>query len=169
MTEILLILNKRKLFLYENNRIVRSFSVAIGKAGTPTPTGTFTIINKIKNPYNPVLGSRWMQFTPQMHGIHGTNQPWLIGQAVSNGCVRMYNQDAEFLFSRISTGTTLKINNNNSSETNYNNFIYYIIKRGDTLYKIAKKYNVSVKDIIKVNNIKDSHRIHPGQKIKIPN
>lgn len=44
----------------------------------------------------------------------------------------------------------------------------YIIKKGDTPTKIAKKYKISVKEILKCNNI-DSTNIRPGQKIKIPN
>jgi len=44
----------------------------------------------------------------------------------------------------------------------------YTVKRGDSLGKIAKKYNVSVKSIIKANNLKKPYIIRPGQKLKIP-
>jgi lipoprotein-anchoring transpeptidase ErfK/SrfK len=42
-------------------------------------------------------------------GVHGTNTPQLIGQAVSHGCVRMRNEDVEFLRSIVRVGTPIKI------------------------------------------------------------
>ncbi|MGB4451838.1 MAG: LysM peptidoglycan-binding domain-containing protein, partial [Bacillota bacterium] len=50
------------------------------------------------------LGTRWIGFTYQMHGIHGTNRPELIGQAVSNGCVRMHNSHVEELYEMVGLG-----------------------------------------------------------------
>lgn len=48
------------------------------------------------------------------------------------------------------------------------NFIYYKVKYGDTLWDIAKKYpGVSESDIIRLNSLSDANRIHPGQQIKI--
>lgn len=44
----------------------------------------------------------------------------------------------------------------------------YEIQRGDTLNGIAKRYGVTVRDLIDVNNIKDPSRIYPGQKLIIP-
>ncbi|MFP4016195.1 MAG: L,D-transpeptidase [Halanaerobiales bacterium] len=100
--------NTRRLILKNNNQVVNTFPVAVGKPSTPTPTGDFKILNKIYNPGG-VLGTRWMQFTWREHGIHGTNQPHLIGQAVSLGCVRMYNKDAETVYSMVSVGTPIII------------------------------------------------------------
>jgi nucleoid-associated protein YgaU len=169
MAKILIILNERTLYLYQNNQVIRSFPVAIGKPSTPTPTGNFSIINKLKNPYNKALGTRWMQFTHQMHGIHGNNQPSSIGKAISNGCVRMYNKDAEFLYDRVSIGTPVEIKQNRTGLGNGSNQSYYIVKAGDTLYQIAKKFNTTVEKIIKINpNIKNKNSIYPGQRIKIP-
>jgi lipoprotein-anchoring transpeptidase ErfK/SrfK len=37
--------------------------------------------------------------------IHGTNQPWTIGQNMSSGCIRMMNKDVEHLYSRAGVGT----------------------------------------------------------------
>jgi lipoprotein-anchoring transpeptidase ErfK/SrfK len=39
--------------------------------------------------------------------IHGTNEPWSIGQAVSNGCVRLTNDDVVDLYNRTPLGTTV--------------------------------------------------------------
>ncbi|MFN3978496.1 MAG: LysM peptidoglycan-binding domain-containing protein [Sulfurihydrogenibium azorense] len=44
----------------------------------------------------------------------------------------------------------------------------YEVKKGDTLEKIAKKYNVSIEDIKKANNIKDEKKLREGMKLKIP-
>lgn len=41
--------------------------------------------------------------------IHGTNEPWLIGQAVSNGCIRMTNEDIVHLYGRAPVGTSVLV------------------------------------------------------------
>ncbi len=46
--------------------------------------------------------------------------------------------------------------------------IRYTIKKGDTIWKIAKNHGVSTDDIIKINNIKDAASIKPGQQLIIP-
>ena len=47
-----------------------------------------------------------------------------------------------------------------------NNYIEYIVKKGDTLYSIAKKYNTSVSDLLKINNL-GSPNLSIGQVLKI--
>jgi lipoprotein-anchoring transpeptidase ErfK/SrfK len=44
-----------------------------------------------------------------MFRIHGTNQPWSIGQAVSSGCIRMMNDDVVHLFQRTPVGTAVVV------------------------------------------------------------
>ena len=44
-----------------------------------------------------------------MFRIHGTNQPWSIGQAVSSGCVRMLNHDVIDLYERVKVGTKVVV------------------------------------------------------------
>ena len=39
------------------------------------------------------------------YGIHGTNQPWVIGTKASHGCIRMYNRDVLELFPQVPMGT----------------------------------------------------------------
>lgn len=46
---------------------------------------------------------------------------------------------------------------------------YYIVKKGDTLYGIAKKHNTSWRELQKINNIRFAHLIYPGQTIKLAN
>ncbi|HEX2134289.1 MAG TPA: L,D-transpeptidase [Microvirga sp.] len=41
--------------------------------------------------------------------IHGTNEPWSIGQAVSSGCVRLLNEDVVDLYNRVPVGTTVLV------------------------------------------------------------
>ncbi|MFC1841110.1 LysM peptidoglycan-binding domain-containing protein [Thermodesulfobacteriota bacterium] len=53
------------------------------------------------------------------------------------------------------------------TSTKGNGEIIYIIKKRDTLYEIALKYNVSYRDIMRWNNIKNHRTIRPGQKIII--
>ena len=46
-----------------------------------------------------------------LYRIHGTNEPWSIGQNVSSGCIRMFNQDVIDLHGRVPTGTTVVVLN----------------------------------------------------------
>ncbi|WP_312524268.1 L,D-transpeptidase family protein [Anaerospora sp.] len=115
-------LPSRTLELYSGNTLVKTYPVAIGKFSTPTPQGTFFITSKEidpawyppkggkivqSGPDNP-LGYRWMEFFP-LYGIHGTNAPWAIGEVVSNGCVRMQEEDVEELFEIIPCGTPVYV------------------------------------------------------------
>ncbi len=54
-------------------------------------------------PNNP-LGARAMYIGSTLYRIHGTNQPWTIGQAMSSGCIRMANEDVEDLYDRVKIG-----------------------------------------------------------------
>jgi len=44
----------------------------------------------------------------------------------------------------------------------------YIVKKGDTLFNIAKMFNVSVESIVKLNNLTDPDLIYRGQRLLIP-
>ncbi len=44
-----------------------------------------------------------------MFRIHGSNEPWTIGHAVSSGCIRMLNDDVADLFSRVKVGTSVAV------------------------------------------------------------
>lgn len=105
---ILIAKGPRRLTLFDGNAPMRQFPVAIGKPGTPTPLGNYAIASKIMHPGG-VLGTRWMGLNYDAYGIHGTNRPWLIGQMVSNGCIRMHNAHAEELFMFINLGTPVYI------------------------------------------------------------
>jgi lipoprotein-anchoring transpeptidase ErfK/SrfK len=44
-----------------------------------------------------------------LYRIHGTNEPWSIGKAVSSGCIRMLNQDVIDLYGRVPIGTVVTV------------------------------------------------------------
>jgi lipoprotein-anchoring transpeptidase ErfK/SrfK len=55
-------------------------------------------------PNNP-LGARAMYIGSSVYRIHGTNQPWTLGRAMSSGCIRMSNNDVKFLYDKVGIGT----------------------------------------------------------------
>ena len=54
-------------------------------------------------PNNP-LGARSLYIGSTIYRIHGTNQPWTIGQAMSSGCIRLANDDVTDLYNRVRVG-----------------------------------------------------------------
>ena len=59
-------------------------------------------------PANP-LGARALYLGSTLYRIHGTNQPWTIGGAVSSGCIRMRNEDVVDLYERVGVGTRVVV------------------------------------------------------------
>jgi lipoprotein-anchoring transpeptidase ErfK/SrfK len=55
-------------------------------------------------PENP-LGARALYLGSSLYRIHGSNEPWTIGHAVSSGCIRMRNEDVVDLYERVRVGT----------------------------------------------------------------
>jgi len=105
---ILIAKQRRQLTLFDGNTPLRNYPVAIGKPATPTPLGNYTIILKHMNPGG-ILGTRWLGLSLDSYGIHGTTKPWLIGQMVSNGCIRMHNAHVEEVFTLVRVGTPVYI------------------------------------------------------------
>jgi lipoprotein-anchoring transpeptidase ErfK/SrfK len=106
----------RKIALVEDGKVVKIYSVAVGKKSTPSPSGTFHLASHVANPTyshdgkivgpgpaNPV-GTRWMSLGYKGYGLHGTNHPESIGHAASHGCIRMRNRDVEELFDLVRVG-----------------------------------------------------------------
>lgn len=119
----------RRLALVEDGQVKRVYTVAVGKASTPSPTGSFTILARVTNPTyyhdgkivppgpaNPV-GDRWMGLSKAGFGIHGTNAPRSIGRAASHGCIRMAQTDLEQLFAQVRTGDTVEILGERNEQT----------------------------------------------------
>ena len=59
-------------------------------------------------PNNP-LGARALYIGSTLYRIHGTNQPWTIGQAMSSGCIRMANDDVTHLYNKVNVGTRVVV------------------------------------------------------------
>ena len=60
---------------------------------------------------NNPLGARAMYIGSTLYRIHGSNEPWSIGQAVSSGCIRMVNEDVMHLYEQVSIGTKVVVQN----------------------------------------------------------
>jgi lipoprotein-anchoring transpeptidase ErfK/SrfK len=54
-------------------------------------------------------GARALYIGSTIYRIHGSNEPWTIGQAVSSGCIRMTNEDVQHLYDRVKVGTRVVV------------------------------------------------------------
>lgn len=119
---IVVSLSARKLTLYQNNAPVFTTAVAPGAPSSPTPTGSFFVAYIVKltdpgNVYGPyamgtsAFSNTYFSFEggPGQVGIHGTNQPWVIGSYASHGCVRLPNAAITSLAQQIVPGTPVEI------------------------------------------------------------
>jgi lipoprotein-anchoring transpeptidase ErfK/SrfK len=120
-TRIVVDLSERRVTLYKNGKPVLRSKAAVGAPATPTPTGRFYVNQRLipsdkSGPFGPgALGvsafsnvlTGWTQGGPI--AIHGTNAPWSIGKAVSNGCIRIPNSALTKLFEEALSGTPVLI------------------------------------------------------------
>lgn len=159
----------KRLYYNSPQKGKRDYPVAVGKPATPTPTGVYKIITKIVNPGG-VLGTRWMglDIPDGPYGIHGTNDPSSIGQEISNGCIRMYNEDVEVLFGSVKIGTVVTIVKTGEAPAGESPPSVYVVQPGDTLFNIGRRFGVTVSELAGVNGITDINLIYPGQELKIP-
>jgi lipoprotein-anchoring transpeptidase ErfK/SrfK len=101
---------------------MRAGKVAVGAPGAETPLGLFYVTWK----FDPSIDANWAilgtyAFETSAYskltdwpgggivGVHGTPWPELLGQAVSHGCIRLANENIQFLRSRVPLGTPVKI------------------------------------------------------------
>ncbi len=115
------------LYAYNGKKLVATYPTTVGSASTPSPHGTYKIINKVKNPHykatvgegsnkkiymlppgpnNPV-GVVWMGLSKPTYGIHGSPVPEGISRQQSHGCIRLTNWDALEVRKNIRTGATV--------------------------------------------------------------
>jgi lipoprotein-anchoring transpeptidase ErfK/SrfK len=126
---IVVSLEDRRLALVQDGVVKKVYRVAVGRENTPSPTGTFTIVDRVENPTyyhegqviepgpaNPV-GTRWIGLDRKGYGIHGTNLPRSIGKAASHGCIRMRRRDLEELFAQVRGGDQVEIVGERNDET----------------------------------------------------
>lgn len=107
--KILIDISENRLYLLNNNELIKSYSVATGKKETPTPLGSWKVISK--SGMGGGFGTRWMGLNVPwgQFGIHGTNKPTSIGSNASAGCIRMKNTDVEDLYKYVKHGTPVSI------------------------------------------------------------
>jgi lipoprotein-anchoring transpeptidase ErfK/SrfK len=121
-----------KLRLFKRLKLSKTYRIAVGAPGYPTPTGRYSIVNKAVNPAwtapdspwagayrnevvpggradNP-LKARWMGIVNGV-GIHGTGATGSIGSRASHGCIRMTVPDVIDLYNRVPVGTPVLIGN----------------------------------------------------------
>jgi lipoprotein-anchoring transpeptidase ErfK/SrfK len=122
--------NERFLYLVQRDGTARRYGVGVGKPGFEW-AGTHKITRKAEwpswrppaemrkrrpdlptymegGPANP-LGARALYLGSTLYRIHGSNQPWTIGHAVSSGCIRMRNEDVTDLYQRVGVGTSVHV------------------------------------------------------------
>ncbi len=117
------------LRLWEDLKLAKTYTVAVGMEGLETPEGLYAIQEKEENPTwhvpdsdwagslagttvppgpsNPIK-ARWMAIY-EGAGIHGTEETYSLGSAASHGCVRMAIPDVEELYDRVEVGTPIYI------------------------------------------------------------
>ncbi|MFZ5646210.1 MAG: L,D-transpeptidase family protein [Bacillota bacterium] len=174
-TRLVIVRSARKLQYYSGTNLLKTYPVAVGKHSTPTPAGSYRVVNKIVNPGG-VLGTRWMGLSiPNgSYGIHGTNNPSSIGKYISNGCIRMYNSDVEDLFPKVNIGTPVTITDGDNpgftpgKPSHTGDGKKHVVKKGETLWKISQAYGVPVDLIARVNNLSNPDILYVGQVLLIP-
>ncbi|HEY9736584.1 MAG TPA: L,D-transpeptidase [Trichocoleus sp.] len=115
-------LSDRTITLYRQNAKVNSYPIGIGRLGWETPVGQYRVLQMRRNPswINPLtdqyilpgdpenpLGAYWIGFWTNGRdwiGVHGTPERNTVGEAISHGCIRMYNEDIEELYKEANLG-----------------------------------------------------------------
>ncbi len=120
-TRIVVEVSARRLTLFRDGKRELTTRVAVGSPATPTPTGRYYVNQRLvpadtSGPFGPgAIGisafsnvlTGWAQGGPI--AIHGTNAPWSIGHAVSNGCIRVQNDMLRRIFQETLAGTPVII------------------------------------------------------------
>jgi len=122
--------NERLLYLVQDNGSAVRYGIGVGRPGF-TWAGVHHITQKREwpdwtpppemlrrrpdlprhmegGPENP-LGARAMYLGSTLYRIHGSNEPWTIGTAVSSGCIRMRNEDVIDLYGRVNVGARVVV------------------------------------------------------------
>ncbi|MHC1683584.1 MAG: L,D-transpeptidase family protein [Clostridiaceae bacterium] len=98
-----------KLTVFKNGEVHKEYLCSGGKPSTPSPIGSWRIINK--HTWGEGFGGRWLGFNVPWgkYGIHGNKEPGSVGWNSSHGCIRMHNNEVKELYSYIPVGTPVII------------------------------------------------------------
>ena len=122
--------SERRARLFRRGALAKTYTVAVGTAEYPTPTGEYVVQTKQVNPAwsvpksewagslagqvipggdprNPLV-ARWIGFNGSV-GFHGTASAGSLGSAASHGCIRMAPSDVIDLFKRVDVGTPILV------------------------------------------------------------
>lgn len=119
----------KTLYAYNGDKLVATYPTTIGSDATPSPQGSFKIINKVKMPWykatvgkgadkqihmlppgpNSPVGVVWMGLSKPSYGIHGSPKPEGISRQASAGCVRLTNWDVLEVYANIENGATVEL------------------------------------------------------------
>lgn len=114
-------LSDRRLVAWQGTRKILETPVTIGSASRSTPTGRFYITDRRNSTPGPSYGSHILILNGYSEkldyfddgvpviALHGTDRPDLMGQAASNGCVRMPNEVVKILHDRLPVGTMVEM------------------------------------------------------------
>lgn len=99
--------------------------------------------------------------------IEVSNQDFLVqdGGMVTGNVDLVMNSD---MYKNTNMNIMNEIQTNGEREAQDYGLILYIVKKGDTLWQIAKKYGSTIDDIVRTNGIEEPNKIVPGQKVFIP-
>ncbi len=110
-------LSEFTLKVYEGDEIFLDTQVAVAAENTPTPGGLY-YTTELLGRFDPSYAYGLSGFSetletfnggPGQLGLHGTNQPELIGTQVSHGCIRMRNEDIETLAPVLPLGVPVEV------------------------------------------------------------
>ncbi len=115
-------LSARSVVVYDGTQVIARTAAVVGSSATPTPLGTFFITAKRRNPPAESYIGPWalaLSAFSEVHetfggglpviAIHGTNRPDQVGQARSNGCLRIPNDVVTLLAELVPLGAPVII------------------------------------------------------------
>lgn len=149
-----------------NNRIIYEGNIELNFVMEDSNSQMNTRVSKIPFEYT-AENIENAENTNSELDIEVASQDFIIqdGGIVTSNIDLMMNQN---LYQNTNLSLMNEIQANGEREAEDYSIIMYIVKKGDTLWKIAKRFGSTVEDIARVNGIQDEDKISVGQKIFIP-